>query len=67
MADNPKIELQDAVDMAGWTHNVNVNVSGFTPMQLVTGKNVLLPAIVQGNLKGVNLGKSGSLCNVCIV
>ena len=41
--------LQEAVSMASWTHNTNVNVLGFSPLQLVTGKNVLYPELVTGN------------------
>ena len=38
MQEDKKIKLQDAVDMAAWTHNMNVNTLGFTPLQLATGK-----------------------------
>lgn len=31
--------------MAAWTHNTNVYVLGFVPLQLVTGKIVVLPGI----------------------
>ena len=36
--------------MAGWTHNTNVNTLGFTPLQLVTGKNVMFPGVSSGNI-----------------
>ena len=32
------VSLETAVDMAAWTHNTNVNILGFTLLQLVTGK-----------------------------
>ena len=32
MADNAKVVLQDAVNMASRTHNTNLMVSGYTPM-----------------------------------
>ena len=36
--------------MASWTHNMNVNVLGYSPLQLVTGKNVIFPGITTGNV-----------------
>ena len=33
-----KVDLQEVVNMASWTHNSNVNILGYTPLQLVTGK-----------------------------
>ena len=38
MEGEKKISLQEVVDMAAWTHNYNVNILGYTPLQLVTGK-----------------------------
>ena len=42
-ADDAKMVLQDAVNMASGTHNSNTIVSGYTSMQLMTGKSVVLP------------------------
>ena len=50
MEEDKKITLQDTVDMAAWTHNTNVNILGFTPLQLATGKNVVFPGILTGNM-----------------
>ena len=50
MQEDSKISLQDAVNMSAWTHNTNVNTLGFTPLQLVTGKNVVFPGISTGNI-----------------
>ena len=49
MKEEKKISLQESVDMAAWTHNSNVNVLGFTPLQLATGKNVIFPGISTAN------------------
>ena len=49
IADNLNI-IPDTVDMARWTHNTDINVNGYTPMQLGTGKCVILPGITQGNM-----------------
>ena len=35
--------------MASWTHNTNVNVKGFKPLQLMTGKSVMIPGLTIGN------------------
>ena len=46
MEQDKKLTLQEAVDMASWTHNTNVNVLEFSPIQLVTGKNVVFHGLV---------------------
>merc|ERR1711962_1890412 len=48
--ENKNVGLGEAVDMASWTHNTNVNVEGFQPLQLMTGKSVLIPDLTMGNL-----------------
>ena len=50
MEEDKKMSLEDAVQMASWTHNTNVNVTGFQPMQLMTGKSVVLPGLTTGNM-----------------
>ena len=42
--------LQEAVDDTACTHNANVNVYAFVPLQLVTGKAVSYPGITMGNI-----------------
>ena len=32
MDEDKKVSLEEAVDMASWTHNTNVNVPGFQPL-----------------------------------
>ena len=44
-----KLTLTEAINMASWTHNTNINVLGYDPLRLVTGKSVVLPGIVTGN------------------
>ena len=39
------VGLGEAVDMASWTHNPNVNVLGFQPLPLVTGKRLMIPGL----------------------
>ena len=61
MEQDCKIDLPKAVAMAGWTHNSNINVSGYSPLQLVTGKSVTLPGITfstppsQSNFEAENI------------
>ena len=43
------LSLQKAVDLASWTHNTNVNLHGYEPMRLVTGKSVNVPGVTTGN------------------
>ena len=50
MAEDKKISLQEAVNMAAWTHNMNVNVLGYTPLQLVTSKSVVFPGLSTGTM-----------------
>ena len=49
MEEDSKMKLHEAVDMASWMHNTNINTIGLTPSQLVTGKNVIFPGITSGN------------------
>ena len=38
MHQDKELKLQEAVNMAEWTHNTNVNVLEFTALQLVTDR-----------------------------
>ena len=40
--------LGEVIDTACWTHNTNVNISRFTPLELLTGKDVTFPGIMNG-------------------
>ena len=45
-----KVPLNDSlVKGAAWVHNSSVNKLGYTPLQLVTRKSVLLPGLTKGN------------------
>ena len=48
--EDKKISLQQAVNMAVWTHNTNINWLGFDPLTLVTGKAVVFPGIKDGDI-----------------
>ena len=42
MDEDKKMALTEAIEMVVWTNNWNVTVSGYTPLQLMTGKSVIL-------------------------
>jgi len=50
MEESKKVTLQEAVSMASWTHNTNQNTLGYSPLQLVTGKSIVLPGLSNGNM-----------------
>ena len=50
MEEDKKLKLQTGVNMASWTHNTNVNVLGYSPLQLVTGKSIVLPWLNNENV-----------------
>ena len=50
MDEDKKVSLEEAVDLASWTHNTNVNVLGFQPLQLVIGKSVMMPGLTMGEM-----------------
>ena len=35
--------------MSAWTHNTNVNVLGYSPLQLMTGKSIMFPGLTTGD------------------
>ena len=39
------MSLQEACDIAAWTHNTNKSRKGFLPLQIATGKAVTFPGI----------------------
>ena len=44
------LTLQEAVNIAAWSHNTNVNRLGYSPMQLQLGKAVSLPGFTEGSI-----------------
>ena len=50
MEEDRKIVLQEAVTMASWTHNTNINTLGYSPLQLMTGKSIVLAGLTSGNV-----------------
>ena len=50
LEEDKKLKLQTAVNIAIWTHNTNINVLGYSLLQLVTGKSIVLPGFNNGNV-----------------
>ena len=50
MEEDKKVTLKEATTMASWTHNTNVNTLGYSPLQLMTGKSIVLPGLTSGNM-----------------
>ena len=50
METDKTLSLQEAVNIAAWSHNTNVNELGYSPMQLQLGKAVTLPGFTEGNI-----------------
>lgn len=48
--DDSSLSLEDAVSAASWCHNVCVTKNGFSPLQLLTGRAIVLPGVLDGNL-----------------
>ena len=50
LMENKNVGFTDElVKTAAWTHNMNVNRAGFSPLTLVTGKAVSIPGLMMGN------------------
>ena len=45
MKQDKKLRMQTVFNMASWIHNTNVNVLVYLPLQLVTGKIIVLLSI----------------------
>ena len=50
MDEKKDISLEEAVSRASWTHNANINVNGYNPLTLMTGKSIVHPGISTGNI-----------------
>ena len=46
-----KVPLTDSlVKATAWTHNTSINKLGFSPLQLVTSKAVIIPGLTTSNV-----------------
>ena len=42
--------LNEIVSMAAWTHDTNVTISGYTPLQFMIGKSVTYSGVSEENV-----------------
>ena len=49
MEEDKEIVLKEAVTMSAWTRNTNVNILGYSPLQLMTGKSITFPGLTTGD------------------
>ena len=49
MENEKKIAIQEAVSVASWCHNTNLN-RGYIPMSLMIGSSIKLTCYIEGNL-----------------
>ena len=55
IADNPGIDLQEAVNHAAFAKNTDTNQTGFSPIQLMTGTNPKFPGLAESNPASSNM------------
>ena len=48
MEEDPQLKLEEALSFALYSHNLQVNRNGFSPNQLMFGKQTIVPAIFYG-------------------
>ena len=56
--ENPKITPQEAVDQAAFAKNSETNQSGFSPLQLIMGKNPNFPGLSEVTSASTNMDNS---------
>ena len=49
LAEDPKMTLVEALSHATYAHNVQINKKGFSPNQLMFGRQGVIPGITDGN------------------
>ena len=50
LENDKSLTLQEAVNIAAWSHNTNTNKLGYSPMQLQLGKAIVIPGFTDGTL-----------------
>ena len=62
--DDPKIDLQKAVDLACFVKNSEVNQTGFSPLQLHTGRSPTFPGLSDCSAASIDLEGSNEYLKV---
>ena len=55
LAEDPKMTLVEALSHATYAHNVQINKKGFSPNQLMFGRQGVIPGITDGNPASMEL------------
>ena len=61
MADNPDMDAQTAINHASFAKNSDVNVSGFSPLQIIMGQNPSFPGLAEADPGSSNLDSSSKV------
>ena len=56
--ENPKMNVQEAINKAAFSKNSEVNHTGFSPMQLMSGQNPVFPGLAEADLASSNVSSS---------
>ena len=55
VTENPEIDVQEAINQAAFAKNTDTNHTGFSPIQLMTGRNPMFPGLGEANPASSNL------------
>ena len=64
LEDDPKIGLQKAVDWACFVKNTEINKTGFSPMQLFTGKSPTFPGLSDCSPANIHMEGNNEYLNI---
>ena len=63
MEENPDMNPQEAVNHAAFAKNCDTNQTGFSPIQLMTGRNPFFPGLSEANPASCNFDSSSKYMN----
>ena len=58
MHENPSINIQDAINEAAFAKNSDINHSGFSPIQLMSGQNPVFPGLAEVDVSSSSIKSS---------
>ena len=60
-AENPTMDIQTSINHAAFAKNSEVNVSGFSPLQVIMGQNPSFPGLAEANEASCNFDSSSKI------
>ena len=60
-AENPDMDAQTAINHASFAKNSDINVSGFSPLQIIMGQNPSFPGLAEATPASSNLDSSSKI------